>query len=292
MTEPVTAAPPIDKPIEEYAEPALGTGLLLALTLAWLAVCLLGTRFAFPTAVAASLLAGSAAGLTTISVLAERGWLLRPPVRFGFAALAGAAIGVLALIAILIAHGTDTVAVVFAVTVGVAGVLGGTLGAAPPRPIATAGLTATLGAFVASFAVYSFREPLIAVFGYGTSDASRYAAAGWFAATEAVLSAVVAGLLAFWALRRIGRLTGATPRWPAYLLAGATPGLLLVLGEAITRIGGASLFNHPVSAFDRTVLSISGSSRVNHALVVLFLGAIVATVAFGRTLPRRAEDSD
>jgi hypothetical protein len=31
------------------------------------------------------------------------------------------------------------------------------------------------------------------------------------------------------------------------------------------------------------------SSRVNNALVVLFVGAIVAILAFGRTMPKRTD---
>ena len=78
------------------------------------------------------------------------------------------------------------------------------------------------------------------------------------------------------------------PRWPAYMGAGAVAGLLLILTEVLTMIGGARLFAlvGQISAVDRVSLAYVDSTRIEQALTVMFLGAITATIAIGRTLKR------
>jgi hypothetical protein len=75
-----------------------------------------------------------------------------------------------------------------------------------------------------------------------------------------------------------------------YLAAGATPGLLLLIAEAVTRIGGARLFDAAgrLSDFDQVVIDYTNGSRLNHALVVLFVGGFVALVGYGATLKPKA----
>lgn len=298
-------------------------GLLVTLSLGWLAVILwvahasiiadtvqLGlvtAAIALPTVVAASLLAGGAAGLTATSVLASRRarrgaslpkareehWLTR----LGAATPAGLVTGGLAAGAILLTFGTQGSVAVLALAVGTAGAIGGGLTAAVPRAVAAAGLAAALGVFVTAFAFNLFRHRLRGVFGAGESAASQLSADRWVSLTVAAVGALVAGLVAFWHLRRTARAaqpTATPPLWPAYLIAGAIPGVLLLLSEAVTRIGGRHLLAlaGSVSELDRTALGWAGDSRVNYALVILFFGAVTATIAFGRTLPTRPRDDD
>ena len=78
----------------------------------------------------------------------------------------------------------------------------------------------------------------------------------------------------------------AAPRWPAYLLAGAGPGLLLLLTEVIIRVGGRSLLDlaGALSEADEVAQTALGTSRVDNGIWVLFVGALTALIAFGRTL--------
>jgi hypothetical protein len=65
---------------------------------------------------------------------------------------------------------------------------------------------------------------------------------------------------------------------------------MLLIAEAVTRIGGTRLVALAAagSEIDRYNFAKAAGSRLNHALVVLFLGGITAMIMFGRTLPRRA----
>jgi hypothetical protein len=95
-----------------------------------------------------------------------------------------------------------------------------------------------------------------------------------------VLSGLVAGLVAYFLLRRGG------PPWPLFALAGAGPGLLLILAEILMRTAGARVLElaGKVSQLELTVQQILSGSRLNSALIVLFVGAITAIIAVGRTL--------
>jgi hypothetical protein len=64
---------------------------------------------------------------------------------------------------------------------------------------------------------------------------------------------------------------------------------MLLLAEGITRIGGGPLLRlaSSVSDADRAFLLDAGTARVKYGLIVFFLGAIIAMIAFGRTLPKR-----
>lgn len=309
MTE-ITPTVEVRDPMEYDATPEPRTGLLVTLALAWLTVilwlahfaiatngtqlALISAAIALPTVVAASLLAGLAVGLATVSTLARRGVKIteRALPRLGAGALPGLVVGGLAGAWILLTWPVPGSSVALAVAVALAGLAGATAAAVLPGALTAAGVTATLGVFVTGFAInLLFRERLMILFGADASPASQYAAFQWFAPTAAALTALVGGLLAYRRLRRAE--PADTARWPAYLLAGAVPGVALLLAEVITRLGGARLLalagsNEPDSA----AFAWDGSARLNHALVVLFLGPIIAMIAFGRTLPPRTEPDE
>ena len=123
-------------------------------------------------------------------------------------------------------------------------------------------------------------DPLFDLFGAGDSQASLVSAAKWVSRTESLLAGLLAGLLAFGYLHlvpppgRPARPGRAAPRWPAYLLAGAGPGLLLLLAEVIIRIGGRTLLDlaGALSEADAVAQTTLGTSRVDNGIWVLFVG--------------------
>src|SRR5262249_44540276 len=112
-------------------------------------------------------------------------------------------------------------------------------------------------------------------------------ASGRLSLVVALVGGVAAGAVAYRWLRR----SRDTQRWPAYLVGGAAPGLLLLLAELVTLVGGAQLLRiaGSVSAADREVIAYLSGARIETGLVVLFAGALTTVLAFGRTL-RGPED--
>jgi hypothetical protein len=303
VTDPATAA---EELVEDH-EPAPAyprTGLLLVLGLAWLAAILwvahasimADTRLALstaaialPTVIATSVVAGAIAGFATVTMLAARGVgiVARVLPRIGLSLGAGLVTSGLGSLAILLTFGAQTSVATIAIAVAVAGVLGGALGALRPAEVAAAGFTAALAVLVVGFVVRLFKDPLMDLYGggAGADAASVNSASGYFLFTDALLGGLAAGAVAYLHLRA-SRAAGR--RWPAYLVAGGLSGALLLLAEAITRIGGGPLLRlaSSISAGDQEAFDGAGVARVKYGLVVFFLGAIVAMVAFGRTLPK------
>ncbi len=305
----------------------LGAGLLLLLALIWLAakmwtthtsvsgrditadVAIASLALNLPDVVGASVLAGAAAGLvaagrrwrSNASFLSQASRNTVTPTTADFdgdptqshkapglrRALTGLTAGILpglaAAGAILAAYGMRPSIGVLAATVGVAAALGGAAAAMPP-PAFAAGIAATISVYALGAVVNNFQSPLKSLLGAGSTPQSQLTAANLLSFATAVVAGLVAGLVAYIYLRR--RVTGR--RWPAFLLAGALPGLLLLLAEALTRYGGAPLLDvvRGLSAGDRTTVDYLEATRLNQALVVGFVGGIVATIAVGRTLRR------
>jgi hypothetical protein len=299
---------------------------LLLLSLVWLAATLwtayvviaanaadptvvAGTAaLALPVVVAATLLAGAAAGLAACALpvvaptgesgpLATRLFARIPPAaraplrRLLFGAAAGALCGAVAGGLIRYGYGGGPAVGTLAGTVVAAGLLGGA-SAVLRRVVLAAAVTASLGVFLLGVVISRFQSPLKSVLGAGATLASQANAATWLAVTTALISGVLAGLVGYAALRyRRPEVSGL--RWLTVAGAGAFPGLLLLVAEAVTAVGGSRLFSvvQRLSPVDRATLSYLAGSRLNQALVVAFVGAITAMIAIGRTLPR-ADDGD
>jgi iron complex transport system permease protein len=72
----------------------------------------------------------------------------------------------------------------------------------------------------------------------------------------------------------------------------AGPGLLLIAGEIITRTAGARVLELAgrVSELELTVQRMLSGSRLNSALITLFVGAITAILLVGRTMKPAADE--
>jgi hypothetical protein len=207
--------------------------------------------------------------------------------RLGVTAGAGLVLGLAAGGVILMAYGSGPAVRGLAITAAVAGLIGGALAALPPVATVAAGVTGMLVVFLTNAVLTIFQPPLKTFFGAGDTVASQSAAAGWFSFTTALVGGIAAGLTAYLCLRR-----RAVPRWPGYLLAGAVPGLLYLVAELITRLGGAQLLRlaSGFSSWDAFAIAYLGENRINFALAVGFIGGIVAMIAFGRTLKPASDD--
>lgn len=277
--------------------------VLLALGLLWLAGYLwsahadiIGTgddplvvvteaALALPGLVAVTVLCGAATGGAVLRWRDRRGW-----VGFALSAGCGLLIGLVAGALILFGYGHRSSVVALAWAVLAAGVIGGLLGSLRPPEMLSAGLAAAIfGPFLLDVLPNLWQGHLLRLFGAGDTVASQFSAVRTLSIVEALTAGLVAGLVAFWYLRRSGAAVG----FLGYLGAGAAPGLLLLIAEAVTRVGGARLFNAAgnLSAFDRVVIDYTNGSRLNHHLVVFFIGAIVALIGFGVTLKPAARPS-
>jgi hypothetical protein len=275
-------------------------GVLVGLALAWLAATLWSAHatitgsdgdaalalnraaLTLPSVVTASLVAGVAVGLGAVGVVGRRQRAGRSSARFAVATGAGLVAGLIVAALILAAYGTGSSLVVLAGTVAVAGAIGGAVGAVRPAGIVGAAIAGALAWFLVGLLQGAFNNRLLDLLGGSDSPASRVSATSRLLLTVAVVGGIVAGLTAFRYLRR----RGAGLRWPAYLAAGAGPGLLLLLANLVALVGGARLRSLAAgsSEADSAALDYIGTAGINTGLVVLFVGAITAMVAFGRTL--------
>jgi hypothetical protein len=236
---------------------------------------------ALPGVVQAGIVAGAGVALLTDSLRLGRmaGWLAR----LG----AGLVIGGVgaALVVITYPHLPAIAAL------GTTLVIGSLLGAALvgiPR-IAT-GVAAGVAAMLAALAVTTFLNSqnvlshMLTWFGAGTTAESVVHASKLVQYADYTLIGIVAGLTAFFYLRH----RGAT--WfPLYLIGGALSGILMLLGYALTSIGGSSLMDaaNRISEADRILNDLVTQESVPNAMIVLFVGAFVALFAYGRTLPAK-----
>lgn len=248
------------------------------------------TAYALPGAISAALVAGMAVALLALPLVSRRSatW------RFLVATGAGLLIGVLGALTIVTINTEGWLYAVVGGTVAAAATIGGALaGFRQPRVLAAIGW-ASIGVFLVGFVLNLFQTPVLDAFGSGDTQSSQAGAAQWFSFAQSFLSGLAAGLIAYALLRRARR-AGVETAWPFYALAGAGPGLLLAVAEALTRTAGARVLDlaGKVSELELAVQQMLSTSRFNSALIVLFVGAISAVIAVGRTMgPRPSADLD
>ncbi|WP_326560841.1 hypothetical protein [Micromonospora sp. NBC_01796] len=297
-----------------YAPAALGLGVL---AIGWLAAMLwIGqaeitssdinsiviamAALALPGLISASMVGGAAAAVVAANLLTRRG-VHRSTPRFAAAVGAGLLVGLLAALTVTLSYGDGDSITVLAGTVAAAATVGGIAGGVRAVPVVGAVVAAGLTVFVINTALNIFKDPLLSLYGYGDTDQSQTNALEWFSRTGSIGGGLVAGLLVFFYLGLARRRTlalnprASLPRWPAYLVAGAGPGLLLLAAELLTQTAGARLLAAAgsLSEVDRGLQDQLSEYRSNQALWVLFVGALTALIAFGRTLrPAGAEPED
>jgi hypothetical protein len=259
------------------------------------------TAYALPGAVSADLVAGAAVALLVLTLVSGR-WTLGATARFAVATGSGLLVGVVSAIPIITINTLGTIYAAVGGTVAAAATIGGALaGLRLPRVIAAAA-AASVGVFLIGFVLNLFQEPVLNAFGAGDT-ASSANAAQWFSYSQAALSGLAAGLISYALLRRARQRDASSPtaddtatglRWPMYALAGAGPGMLLVIGELLSRTAGAKVLElaGKVSELERTVQELLSTARLNNALIVLFAGALTAIFAIGRTLGSPADEAD
>jgi iron complex transport system permease protein len=253
------------------------------------------TAYALPGAISASLVAGAAVALAVLAAVGRNGRTIGATLRFAITTGSGLVLGLLGGASILTINTDGWVYAVVAGTIAAAATIGGAFGGFRVPQIVAAVCWAAIAVFAVGFVLNIGQTPLLDLFGSGATSASQAAAARWFSLTQAAVGGIAAGVVAYLSLRRARRRAeGADFRWPLYALAGAGPGLLLLLAEGLTRTAGARVvaLAGRVSELELTVQRMLSGSRFNSALVVLFAGAITAILAVGRTLGPPAEDGD
>ncbi|MFC6014608.1 hypothetical protein ACFP2T_00150 [Plantactinospora solaniradicis] len=300
-----TAPPPVAAP---------GAVALALLSLGWLAAMLWSAKaeisssevssmaitsaaYALPGVISASLVSGAAVSVTLANLLTRLG-VRRSTPRFAAALAAGLATGLLAALVVTLSYGDGSAIMVLAGTTAAAATVGGIAGGLRGTLVVAAIVTAGLAVFAVGFALSYYQEPLLSLYGSGDTQASQLTAFRWFSRTSSLAGGLAAGLLAFGYLRLAGRRiadrTGAAIplRGPAYLIAGAGAGLLLLTAEVLTRTAGAEVLRlaGAVSEADSAGQNWLGGERIIHGMLVLFVGALTALIAFGRTL-RPVEES-
>jgi hypothetical protein len=240
---------------------------------------------ALPGVVQATLVAGTGLALLIAA------WLLRTApswLRWIGGAVAGAIAGGVAAAATMIAYPHLPSITSTAVTLVITGALGGVLTAIPRiQPAVRGGLAAALGALavITIINANAVLSRLLNLYGFSaTSPAAALQASKYVQYTEYALAGIAAGVIAFLYLRR--RQVRQVPMFP---LAGALPGLVLLAAYALTSIGGHALLDaaNRLSDADRVLNGMELAETVPNALLVLFIGALVALISFGRTLESR-----
>jgi hypothetical protein len=296
--------------VTDPVERATSTGLLLAgIALLWLVAMLWSARvtitgrqeaemevtstaYALPGAISASLVAGAAVALAMLALLGRRR-SVSATARLAIAAGTGLALGLLAALSVVTINTEGWLYAVVGGTIAAAATIGGAVAGFRVPRIVTAVCWGAVTVFVVNFLLSLFQAPLLDLFGAGDTQQSQASAVGWFATSASALSGATAGLTGYLSLRRARRRTeSADVPWPFYALAGAGPGLLLVVAEGLARTAGARVLDLAgrISELELAAQGMLNGSRLNNALIVLFVGAVIAIVAVGRTMGPAPDD--
>jgi hypothetical protein len=244
------------------------------------ALALVNASLAMPLLIASGIVAGSALGVVVVGWLAFRGRLGHPRWRMLAGAGTGLLLGAIAGGLMLLVYGTPAALVSLSIAMAVAAAAGGTLGGIPWPAVVVAGVVGSLVRFALGFLEGLLGGRLREAIARDNSVAAQLAAVGQIGFAMALVGGAVAGLTASVYLRKSGL------KWPAHLAAGAAPGLLLLIADVATRIGGTPLLRAMGGndAFDERATQLVAATRLSTALVVLFTGAVVAIIVHGRTL--------
>jgi hypothetical protein len=190
---------------------------------------------------------------------------------------AGVLFGLVVAFGLRFAYGEEPAISVLAITVGLASVVGGAA-AILPNAVLEASLWAVSWVFFASLILGVLQPQVMIMLGGGpaASEAAQATADTRFVYAAAAAAGLLAGVYAYRSLR-------AEPfALPWYLVAGALPGLILLAGEALTSLGGASLVEIVNGA---APLEDDGSAaRLRDAYLVLGVGAVISLIGGARAI--------
>lgn len=251
------------------------------------------TAYALPGAVSACLAAGAAVALLALTLISGRRQF-GSTVRFAVATGAGLLVGLAAAVSMITINTAGSMYAIVGGTVAAAATIGGALAGLRIPPVIAGAAAASVGVFLIGFVLNLFQEPVLQVFGAGDTESSAQAAQ-WFSYSQAALSGLAAGLISYLIVRRARLRTGDDLRWPMYALAGAGPGILLVVAELLSRTAGAEVLElaGKVSELEQAVQQMLSTARLNNGLIVLFAGTLTAIVAVGRSIsPTYDDDAD
>jgi iron complex transport system permease protein len=301
---------PAPKPVAAAEHPSSKGLLLAAVTLVWMGAMLWSARatitgradaemevtssaYALPGAISAAVVTGSTVALAVLAFLRRRGEL-GASTRFAIATGSGLLVGVLGALVIVTINTEGWLYAVMGGTVAAAATIGGALaGFRIPRVVTAIGC-ASVAVFVVGFVLNLFQGPLLDAFS-SSSASSRADANQWISYGQGVVSGLAAGIVSYRVLRRARARSGELDvPWPLYGLAGAGAGLLLVIAEILTRTAGSRVLDLAgrVSELELVVQQMLSGARLNSALIILFVGAISATILVGRTISPAAEEDE
>jgi hypothetical protein len=175
----------------------------------------------------------------------------------------GTALGLAGAAAVRFAYGAEPSVIVFAITVGAAGVAGGAL-AGLPGDVLRAGLWGTTWVFLGGVIFGVLSPGLVRLLGGGEPADARVLLG------QSLVTGVVA---AYSALRILGARRTPVP-W--HLVGGALPGLVLLGAAWLTGAGGQAIARWLYDAGSPALLERSDPARLRQALIVLAVGGLVA----------------
>ncbi|MGA8114574.1 MAG: hypothetical protein WCA46_12980 [Actinocatenispora sp.] len=166
-------------------------------------------------------------------------------------------------------------------SIAVAALVGGLIAALRPGVMGAAGLTGTI-VVIGVLALRSFfLSPLTRIFGgEGTREAFAHAQS-----ELALVSFLVAGVAAGIAAHLYIRSSGNRLRTAGNMAAGAAPGVLALIAQMLTWIGDGRLISSAggLDLGDAMAFQVAGPYQINGAVALLFSGALVAVLLYGRT---------
>jgi hypothetical protein len=213
----------------------------------------------------------------------------RALVRLLVGLVAGLLFGAAVAVGLRYAYGAERSITVLAVTVGLACLVGG-LAAALPNTVLESSLWAVSWVFFAFLILGVLQPQALKMLGGGptATPAAQASADGKFV----LITAVAAGLLSAVQGYRFLRMEHHALPW--YLVTGALPGLILLAGEALTTLGGASLSRivHGFTPGDAPVQTLTSAARIRDALIVLAVGGLISLLGGVRTNLEAKREAD
>ena len=237
--------------------------------------------YALPSVVQATVTAGFGVGLL-VRHRAEQTWK-----RLALAAPAGTVVGLVVALLVWWAYPHLPSTVSRSVIFIVAGLLGGAVaGAMRAKYVAVAALSGMIIALAVATYLNTARVGnwMLSVYGKGSSGQSEFTAGKLVQYTDFLICGLIAGLIAALLMRRAGCKVARL-----HALTGAAAGIMLLVAYVLVEIGGRDLLNaaNAIDAPTKLMNDLEWDESVPNAMIVLFIGAFVGLISYGRALGKR-----